>query len=273
MRASPFELRPLGGTFGAEVLGLDLAEIADATFGGIHDAFVAPAVLVFRDQKLTPEQQIAFAERFGELHIHPIVPHLEGHPPILPIANRGKKYTITEHWHSDVTFEPRPPMASLLYAKKVPAAGGDTQFADQRAAYDRLSDGMKRMLGGLRAVHQGADLARIFGKRGRHETDGQTVPRALHPVVRTHPVSRRKALFVNASFTRCFEDMSPEESAPLLHYLYRLGTTPDLTIRHRWEPNDLVMWDNRSVQHYAIHDHGDAERTLHRVTVIGGVPV
>lgn len=272
MGALPFELRRLGGTFGAEVVGLDLAEVDETTPAALHDAFVEHAVLVFRGQKLAPEQQIAFGERFGELHVHPIVPHLEGYPPILPIVNLGKKYTITETWHSDVTFEPRPPMASMLYAKTVPAAGGDTQFADQRAAYDRLSEGMKRMLAGLRAVHVGADLAKLVGRRGRHETHPQAVPTAVHPVVRTHPVSGRKALFVNAAFTRHLEHMTPEESAPLLRFLYRFGTAPDLTIRHRWQPDDLVMWDNRSVQHYAIHDHGDAERTLHRVTVMGDAP-
>jgi len=261
------ECTRLSGCLGAEAHGVDLAAIDDATCEQLQRAFLEHHVLVFRDQKLLPEQQIAFGERWGELHIHPIVPHLEGHPPILPIDNHGKRRTITEVWHSDVTFEERPPMASLLYALEVPEAGGDTLFANQHAVYDRLSPGLQRMLEGLRAVHSGRGLASATGKGEQWKLHGRT-----HPVVRTHPETGRKALFVNSAFTIGFEDMTAEESRPLLAWLCRQAVTPDVTMRHRWRKGDLVMWDNRSVQHYAIHDYGDAQRRMHRVTVIGDEP-
>jgi taurine dioxygenase len=263
----PLDVLPLTGALGAEVRGVDLAEAGDVLVGEIRRAFLEHHVLVFRDQKLGPEQQIAFGERFGELHVHPIVPHLRGHPPILAIVNLGKRRTITEVWHSDVTFERCPPMASMLYALEVPEAGGDTLFANQHLAFERLSPGMRRMLEPLRAVHTGRGLAAVTGKEADWREHGQ-----LHPVVRTHPETGRKALFVNRGFTVAFEDMTPEESAPLLDFLIERATRPDLQCRHRWRKGDLVMWDNRSVMHYAVHDHGDARRTLHRVTIVGDEP-
>jgi taurine dioxygenase len=271
------DLVRLSGSLGAEVRGVDVADVGETLFDAIRSAFLEHHVLVFRDQKLSPEQQISFGERWGALHVHPIVPHLPGYPPILCIANLGKQRTITEVWHSDVTFEETPPMASLLYAVEVPEAGGDTQFANQHLAYERLSPGMKRMLERMRAIHTGRGLARNVGKGevgkgevGKGEawnTDGQ-----LHPVVRTHPETGRKALFVNRAFTVAFEDMTPEESQPLLRFLFDCGSRLDLSFRHAWKPGDLVLWDNRSVQHYAIHDYGDAVRTMHRVTVEGDEP-
>jgi taurine dioxygenase len=261
------DLERLSGPVGAAIRGIDLAGVDDGDFAEIHRAFLDHHVLVFRDQKLTPEQQIAFGARFGPLHVHPIVPHLPGYPPILPIVNRGKRRTITEVWHSDVSFEERPPMASLLYAIQLPEVGGDTQFANQHLAYERLSPGLQRMLSGLRAVHTGRGLAAVTGKGESWRDHGR-----LHPVVRTHPETGRKALYVNRGFTVAFEDMTPEESGPLLDTLVDRATTPDLVYRHRWLPGDLVMWDNRSVMHYAVHDHGDVPRRLHRVTVEGDVP-
>jgi len=258
---------PLSGSLGAEVRGVDLASLGAGGFEAVHAAFLEHHVLAFRDQKLTPKQQIAFGRRFGELHVHPIVPHLPGYPEILAIVNLGKARTITETWHSDVSFERTPPMASGLYAIELPAAGGDTLFANQHEAWERLSDGMKHLLGGLRAIHTGAGLGAVTGKGDAWREHAQT-----HPVVRTHPESGRKALYVNPAFTVAFESMTVAESQPLLRFLYEAGHAPDLCYRHRWLPGDLVLWDNRSVQHYAVHDHGDAPRTLHRVTVIGDEP-
>jgi taurine dioxygenase len=257
----------LAGSLGAEVRGVDLATLDDATFAQIARAFLEHHVLVFRDQKLVPAQQIAFGERWGELYVHPILPSLDGHPPIVPIRNLGKQHTLTEVWHSDVTFDDCPPMASLLYAIEVPPAGGDTLFANQHAVYERLSPGMQHMLAGLRAVHSGRGLGAAAGKAEEWQLHGR-----LHPVVRSHPETGRKALFVNSGFTIGFEDMTAEESRPLLSWLCRQAVTPDVTLRHSWRKGDLVMWDNRSVQHYAIHDHGDAAREMHRVTVIGDEP-
>lgn len=247
-------VRKLTGAIAAEVAGVDLNELDEATFDVIHDALLAHGVVVFHDQDLTPEAHKAFGRRFGALHTHPAAPGPEGHPEILLLRNAGKEKTITEVWHSDVTCEQRPPSVSILRAVELPECGGGTMWANQYLAYERLSDGMKEMLRGLRAVHSAFDLE------------------AVHPVVRTHPVSGRKALFVNAGFTRRFEDMTVAESQPLLRYLIEVATTPDLCYRHVWVPGDVVMWDNRGVMHFAIHDYGDQNRVMHRVTVQGDEP-
>jgi taurine dioxygenase len=206
------------------------------------------------DQDLTPDVQRAFGQRFGPLHTHPAAPGVPGYPEILLLENHGKDRTITEVWHSDVTCEERPPAISILCAKVLPDVGGDTMWANQYAAYERLSDGMRRMIDGLRAVHAGFGLE------------------AVHPVVRTHPETGRKALFVNAGFTRRFEDMTEQESRPLLRYLVDQATQPDLVYRHHWSPGDVVVWDNRCVMHFAVHDYGDRPRVMHRVAVVGDRP-
>jgi taurine dioxygenase len=247
-------IRKLTGPVAAEVDGADLNELDDDTFRVIHEALVDHGVVVFHGQDLTPEAHKALGRRFGELHTHPAAPGPEGHPEILLLRNSGKDKTITEVWHSDVTCERRPPSVSILRAVELPECGGDTMWANQYLAYDRLSDGMKRMLEGLRAVHSAFNLE------------------AVHPVVRTHPVSGRKALFVNAGFTRRFEDMTVAESAPLLRYLVEVATTPDLCYRHMWAAGDVVMWDNRGVMHFAVHDYGEQNRVMHRVTVQGDEP-
>lgn len=261
------DLHLLAGSLGAEIHGLDLADVSAGKLDAIWQAFLKHHVLVFRDQKLEPQQQIEFGQRLGELFVHPIVPHLEGYPEIVPIQNFGKKRSLTEVWHSDVTFDPTPPLASALLAIELPPYGGDTIFANQHAVYDSLSAGMKAMLGGLRAIHTGAGLGAAAGKGESWREQGQ-----LHPVVRTHPETGRPALYVNPAFTVAFEDMTVAESAPLLRYLFSAAHVPDVCYRHRWLPGDLVMWDNRSVQHYAVHDHGDAARTMHRITIKGDAP-
>lgn len=268
---------PLTGTLGAEIRGIDLADLAQSEFEAIRAAFLEHHVLVFRDQKLTPEQQIEFGQRFGSLYVHPIVPHLENHPEIVPITNNGKARSITEYWHSDVSFAPEPPCASGLLAIELPPRGGDTLFSDQHIAYERLSEGMKEMLGGLRALHTGQGLAYSTAQAAGN-ADAKAASKSwktnaqAHPVVRTHPETGRKALYVNPSFTVAFENMTIAESQPLLRFLYKAGQSPDLCFRHRWLPGDLVLWDNRSAQHYAVHDHGDAPRIMHRITICGDAP-
>jgi taurine dioxygenase len=247
-------IRKLTGPIAAEVDGVDLNDLDDDTFAVIHEALLEHGVLVFHGQDLTPEAHKAFGRRFGDLHTHPAAPGPDGHPEILLLRNSGKEKTITEVWHSDVTCEQRPPSVSILRAVELPEYGGDTMWANQYLAYERLSDGMKRMLEGVRAVHSAFNLE------------------AVHPVIRTHPVSGRKALFVNAGFTRRFEDMTVAESRPLLNHLVEVATTPDLCYRHRWAAGDVVMWDNRGVMHFAVHDYETQDRVMHRVTVQGDEP-
>ena len=259
---------PLAGSLGAEIRDCDLAHLEAGELDRIKEAFLTYHVLAFRDQKLKPQQQIEFGQQWGELYVHPIIPSLTGHNEIVVISNNGKKRNLTEYWHSDVSFDPTPPMASALLAVEIPPYGGDTLFANQHVAYDRLSDGLKRMLDGVRAIHTGAGLAASTGKGEAWRKQGQ-----LHPVVRTHPETGRKALYVSPAFTVAFEDMTIAESSALLTLLHEAGHSPDVTYRHRWQPGDMVMWDNRSVQHYAIHDHGDeTPRTLHRITITGDLP-
>lgn len=244
----------MSGTTGARIRGVDLNDLDDATFDMIHEALLAHGVVHLPGQDVAPEAHKAFGERFGPLHTHPAAPGVDGHPEILLLQNYGKKRTITEVWHSDVTCETCPPAISILAARTLPEAGGDTMWANQYVAYERLSDGMKQMLEGLRAVHSAFDLE------------------AVHPVVRTHPESGRKALFVNGGFTQHFEGMTRAESRPLLDYLVSFASAPDLTYRHTWSPGDVVLWDNRGVMHFAVHDYGDQERVMHRVTVAGDEP-
>jgi taurine dioxygenase len=252
--ATVLEVRKLTGSIAAEITGVDLNSLDDAAFHAIRSAILEHGVLVFREQDLTPESHKAFGMRFGPLHTHPAAPGPEGHPEILLLQNAGKDKTITEVWHSDVTCEKRPPSLSILRALQLPDYGGDTIWANQYLAYDRLSEGLKRVVEGLRAVHA------AFGLE------------ATHPVVRTHPESGRKTLFVNAGFTRNFEGMSPAESQPLLRLLIEAATSPDLCYRHQWRAGDVVMWDNRGVMHYAVHDYDRQPRVMHRVTVQGDEP-
>ena len=261
------QIDPLGGSLGARVSGVDLRACSAELFDRLRTELLTHKVLQISGSALSPDQLLSVAEGFGQPLVHPVVPHLEGHPGVIEIRNFGKAYTLNEHWHSDVSFEPEPPDFTFLHAQRVPPYGGDTLFANQVQAFDELSAGMKAVLGALRAVHSGAGLARIMGK-GEGE-----VPEVVHPVVRRHPETGEKALYVCRAFTQRFEDMTGPESAPLLEYLYAWAVRPHLSVRVKWETGDLVIWDNRSVQHYAVHDHGDMERVLLRVTTAGSKPI
>jgi len=268
MSQTRIQVRPLAGSLGAEIRGADPAgKIDDATLAEVAAAFLEHCVVVFREVSLSPADLVRFGERFGELYVHPLVPHLDGFPAVVPIENSGKATTLNEHWHSDVTFSERPPKITMLHALEIPAVGGDTAFANQYMAWEALSDGMRRLLEPLRGVHTGAGLAAIMGKKP------EDAPRAIHPIGRTHPETGRVALYVTRAFTRSIDGMTAAESRPLLDYLTTHAARPDFTFRHRWAAGDLVMWDNRCVQHYAIHDHGDAKRVLQRITLIGEQPV
>lgn len=248
------------GSLGARVDGLDVADpLDDETFRRLQQAFLEHHVLVFRGQSITPDQQLEFARRWGEVFVHPYVPSLEGYPGVIEIYQMVK---ITETWHADVTFSERPPKITMLYALELPEAGGDTMFANQHLAYSELSAGMQELLRGLRAVHYGTERARDAN------LDPETMCTA-HPVVVTHPESDLPALYVNGNYTRHFENMTEEESAPLLQFLFERACLPEYVYRHVWQAGDLVMWDNRSVQHRGVHDYGDARRYMHRVTLEG----
>jgi taurine dioxygenase len=262
------EVRPLGASLGAEIIGADLASpLNPGAMEAIKRALQDHLVIVFRDQQLQPADQIRFGEQLGVLTEHPVFPHLQGYPPLIEIRNHGKPYAVNEHWHTDVSFAPRPPAFTILYALTMPTVGGDTQFANQYLAYEGLSTGMKKMLQGLRARHTGAGTARLAGKAA------DQAPSSMHPVVRTHPETGRQALYVCKAFTESFEDMTAAESAPLLNWLFAQSARYEYTFRHTWRPRDLVVWDNRCALHYAIHDHGDAKRLLHRCTVEGELPL
>ncbi len=254
---------PISPSIGAEIRGIDLATADDELHAAIHQAMLDHKVLAIRDQgHLTPEQHKTFARWWGELDIHGYAPAIsDEHPEILDIHNRGKRYTITEAWHTDVTWKPKPPLTSLLLAREIPPTGGDTMFTNLELAYDSLSDGMKQMLDPLKALHGPPDV--FMKMSGKESTEWVT-----HPVIRTHPETGRKCIYVNVAFTKHFEHMTVAESRPLLEWLFERCHRPDFTCRIQWEPGTLVMWDNRCTQHYAIHDHGDAVRNMHRVTVL-----
>ncbi|MEI8001084.1 MAG: TauD/TfdA family dioxygenase [Actinomycetes bacterium] len=254
-----FEITRQEPAAGGVVTGLDLAGLDDATFAAVHAAFLEHHVLAFRDQHLTPEQQLEFAARWGTISHHPYVPPLEGYPGIMEIF---QVTGITETWHADTTQVASPPKITMLLARELPENGGDTMFANMHLAWDGLSDGLRAALSDLRAVHYGTELAQQSG------VDASVVTHA-HPVGIHHPETGRRTLYVNADYVRHFEGWTPEESRPVLEYLFARAERPEYQYRHRWQVGDLVMWDNRSVQHRVVHDYGDARRYLHRVTLEG----
>jgi taurine dioxygenase len=267
------DVRKLTPTIGAEIFGVDLSrELGNQQFQEIHDALMDNLVVFFRDQTLTPEQHKDFGRRFGRLHVHPAAPGLlEGHPEILVVkANEKSKHVAGEEWHSDVSCEDEPPMGSILHLHEVPAdGGGDTLFASLYAAFEALSAPMQRLLEGMTAIHDGE---RVF--RGRYGVDdrGREFPRAEHPMVRTHPVTGRKALFVNRWFTARIPQLKPQESSALLEMLYRHTETPEFHCRFKWQAGSIAFWDNRCAQHHAIWDYYPQRRYGHRVTIRGDKP-
>jgi taurine dioxygenase len=257
---------------GAEIRGVDLSQpIEEPIFKEIHAALIDNGVIFFRDQHLTPEQQKTFGRLFGELHLHPAAPReLPEHPEILVIhADENSRHVAGENWHSDVSCDLQPPMGSILYMHELPPVGGDTLFASMYAAYEALSEPMKRFLEPLTALHEGEHVYR--GRYGLNDT-GKVFPKAEHPVIRTHPVSGRKALFVNGGFTTRIKQLKRPESDALLQFLYRHVETPEFHCRFRWQVNSVAFWDNRCVQHHAMWDYYPQRRHGHRVTIKGDTP-
>ena len=258
---------------GAEIGGVDLNSASNRQMDEIHRALAENQVIFFRDQQLTQEAHLDFGRHFGPLHRHPAAPHEPGHPDLMIItADKDSPRANGEGWHSDVSCDEEPPLGSILYVKECPPNGGDTLFASMDAAYDALSDRMKAYLEGLKALHDGEENYRgTYANFGVQ--DKKTYPRALHPVIRVHPVTGKKALFVNKGFTRRIMDIPPDESAGILAYLYEHSANPLFQCRFRWQANSIAFWDNRCVQHRAMWDYWPNRRYGNRVTVKGDRPV
>jgi len=267
-------VEPITPRIGAMVSGIDLAKtLGDQEFQEIHDALMRHEVIFFRDQHLTLEQHKEFGRRFGELDIHPGSPGPEGHPEVLVIhADENSKFVAGGLWHSDVSCQEEPPMGSILHLHTIPSCGGDTLFASAGAAYDALSEPMKAFLAPLTAVHSGEHVYRGRYKHQGIDDAGKAYPEARHPIVRTHPVTGRKSLFVNQGFTVRIPELEKRESAALLKFLTDHITQPQFQVRFRWEKHSAAFWDNRAVQHHAMWDYFPEVRSGYRVTVKGSRP-
>jgi alpha-ketoglutarate-dependent taurine dioxygenase len=278
MRGNSIEVRPIAGAIGAEVSGVDLsAPLDDDTVALIRRAWLDHLVIFFRDQELPPAEFLAFARRLGEPIEYPFVKGIDGFPEITPVVKlEHERVNFGGLWHSDTTYLDEPPMGTMLIAREVPPYGGDTLFANMYLAYETLSPGMRRLLDGLVAVNSSAKADTTKTREDRMRDGANPAARkeytAEHPVVRTHPETGRKALYVNGGHTVRFKDMSEEESAGLLRFLFQHQTRPEFTCRFHWEIGSLALWDNRCVQHNPINDYHGHRRVMHRVTLAGDRP-
>lgn len=266
------QITPLSPVIGAEVAGVDFSQTLDAaTLDELKTAWFSHLVLFFRDQVLTFEQHKDLGRHFGDLHIHPAAPKDADNPEILVVHGDDKvKFVAGELWHSDVSCDVEPPMASILRIEQVPTSGGDTLFSNMYAAYEGLSSRMQRLLSGLTAVHEGEQYYR--GRYGSSTMRDTAHPSAEHPVVRTHPVTGRRTLYVNEGFTTRIKDMPVAESDALLAFLFKHCGRPDFHCRFHWKANSIALWDNRCTQHLAIWDYYPQTRHGYRVTVKGDAP-
>ncbi len=272
------EALPINGFIGAEVRGADLARLDDASFAALRDALVRYEVIVLRGQRISLDDQMAFGARFGELSVHPFSPNLEDKPAVIVLDySADHPASRTDVWHADETFRANPPRATMLRARIVPERGGDTCFASMTAAYRGLSERMKRHVHGLEALHDFKPFRSLFNDTPEHRRRLRELedefPNPWHPVVRVHPVSGRRAIYVNPQFTVRIRDLKEDESSALLAFLFAQAGVPEYQLRVKWEVDTVVMWDNRSVQHYAPHDYYPQRRTMERVTIVGDVPV
>ena len=282
------EVKPIAGALGAEIAGVDLAVLDDETFKEIEAAWLKHLVIFFRSQTLTPEQQIAFARRFGEIHHHPFMKGMDEHPDILEIIKEeSDTRAFGEVWHTDQMFNPRPAKATILYAKETPDAGGDTLFANMYLAYDALSDPMKEMLKGIRTWNVGdrrklmhndemdsAGNARYAGNEkmaAKVRDPGDLQTESAHPIVRTHPQTGRKALYIS-NHTQTLHGFKPAEARAIIDFLMTHAVQPEFTCRFRWEAGSMAIWDNRCTQHRALNDYHGRRRRMHRITIAGDVP-
>ena len=264
------EVRRIAGALGAEILGVDLSK--DFPEKEIRAAFLEHQVIFFRNQQLDPAQFMAFARTMGTPVEYPFVKGIEGFPQVIEVKKlEHEKHNFGGIWHSDTAYLQQPPMGSMLLAREIPPYGGDTEFASQYLAYEALSDGMKRLLGGLIGVNASskADVTRTREDRVKEYSEHYE---AEHPVVRTHPQTGRKALYVNRGHTVRFRGMTEAESAPLLEFLFRHQVKPEFTCRFQWQVGSLAFWDNRCTQHNPINDYHGHRRVMHRITLAGDRP-
>ncbi len=272
------DVLPLTGAIGAEISGVDISEPLPAeTIGEIRQALLDHLVIFLRDQQISPEQQIAFVSRFGEPDIYPFVKGLEDYPEITPVLKLPEEtVNFGGIWHSDTVYQAQPPMGTVLYAKELPPVGGDTLFANQYQAYEALSAPLRDFLDGLTAINSAAKGSAAATRSDRVSDAGtgrQEVLEAEHPVVRTHPETGRKALYVNTGHTIRFGGMTEAESTPILEFLYQHQIKPEFCCRFVWSPGAMAFWDNRCAQHYPINDYHGHTRLLHRITLKGDKPV
>jgi taurine dioxygenase len=266
-------VHPLSPAIGAEISGVDLREsLDDETFAEIQRAFLDWKVIFFREQDVTAQQHVAFARGFGPLEVHPFLPSAPGCPEVVVFAKDDRTKGVENIWHSDVSWREKPALGAVLRAREVPPLGGDTLFADMEAAFEGLPYELKQRALGLRAVH---DFTQTFGlllppeERARKQAE---FPPVEHPVVRTHPETGRKLLYVNAFFTSHIVGLAPEESETLLELLCRRAWIPEYQCRFRWQKDSIAVWDNRAVQHYAASDYHPARRVMERVSMVGDRP-
>lgn len=278
MAQPSLDIRPIAGSIGAEIHGIDASRELDAeTISTLRKALLDHLVIFLPAQSLTPEQQLRFARRFGEPMIYPFVKGLDGLPEVTPILKKEEdRNNFGGIWHSDTVYQNEPPMGTMLYALELPPFGGDTLFANQYLAYDSLSDGMKALLAPLKAIN-------ISGKGRVQKTRTDMMKHAsaglkgdelesCHPVIRTHPETGRKALYVNVAHTVRFDGMTEEESAPILEFLFEHQIQPEFTCRFRWSEGAVAFWDNRAAMHYPINDYHGYRRLMHRITLTGDRP-
>jgi taurine dioxygenase len=277
-------VQKFSGAGGADVTGVDLSQdVSDEVLGEIRAALLDNLVICIRDQHVTPEQQLAFAKRWGEIHLHPFMQGMADYPEILAIIKKPTdKKNFGGAWHTDQMFSPSPAMATMLYALEVPSAGGDTLFTNQYLAYESMSEGMKMLAGQLRTVCVGDNFRQADGRSRKDrysdsmsdmkvKDPGNVQTTSIHPLVRTHPETGRKALYIGGHVQR-FEGMTDEESIPLIDYFMQLSIRPEFTCRVRWANGTFTIWDNRCTQHFAINDYPAETRSMRRITICGDQP-
>lgn len=268
-----FRVTPITGGIGAEVEDVDLRELSDERIADIRRAWLDYKVLFFRNQDLTKQQHVAYGRALGDLEIHPFTQNDEEFPEIVVLHTTPDNFFAAQVWHSDVTFRACPPLGSILYGRIMPPWGGDTCFANMELGYELLPDDIKKEIEDLNAVHS---IERTYAGHMSDEVKEKAYrafPDQVHPVVRTHPETGNKSLYVNLSFTMRFEGMTEEESLPLMQKLYDQAKLPEVQCRFRWQPGSIAQWDNRCVQHYAVADYVGAERRVERVTLLGDRPI